>query len=48
MKAIYANAKFSDHWLDNFKKRLEMRKIRINGERASIPRNVEELMKPIV
>jgi len=45
----YSVAEFGESWLDGFKSRHNIRgNIRVNGERASLPFNIDELMAPIV
>jgi hypothetical protein len=45
----YSLASFGKSWLKGFKLRNNIRgNIRINGERASLPHNIDELMAPIV
>jgi len=45
----YSMASFGKSWLKGFKLRNNIRgNIRINGERASLPNNIDELMAPIV
>jgi hypothetical protein len=45
----YSVAEFGESWLDGFKSRHNIRgNIRANGERASLPFNIDELMAPII
>jgi hypothetical protein len=46
-KTRYTGATFGRSWLTLFYKRNDIRSIRINGERASVPINYDELMDPI-
>jgi len=46
-RAKYKNASFGQSWLEGFKWRNDLRALRINGERASLPFNIDELMCPI-
>lgn len=46
-KQKYISATFGKSWLKGFKSRNIIRKLRINGERASITVDVDELMRPI-
>jgi hypothetical protein len=47
IKEKYHNASFNTSWLDAFKLDHDLRKVRINGERAALTINLEELMDPI-
>jgi hypothetical protein len=48
VKSKYNSAIFGNSWLLAFKNRWNIKKLRLNGERASVPLNVDELMKPII
>jgi DDE superfamily endonuclease/Tc5 transposase DNA-binding domain len=43
----YNGAVFSEHWLSGFKKRNEIRNLRINGERAVLPEGMVQRMEEI-
>lgn len=46
-RAIISKATFGKSWLEGFKRRYNIRQIRVNGERNSVPENINELMEPI-
>ena len=47
VKKKYEHAVFGNSWLESFKKRHDVRCLRINGERASLPANLEESMAAV-
>ena len=47
-RQLYSGATFGNSWLRKFKATHALRKLRINGERASVQDNVWDLMVPLI